>query len=68
MRYFHKLQNQFWKPIINLDKVHITPACIKPWKAFVCPEAGRFVEWEVNLERRIQRGLSRCNWRNEYAC
>lgn len=21
MRYFHKLQNQFWKPVINLDKV-----------------------------------------------
>ncbi|GAB7324382.1 hypothetical protein MBLNU13_g08324t1 [Cladosporium sp. NU13] len=20
MRYFHKLQNQFWKPVINLDK------------------------------------------------
>ena len=23
MRYFHKQQNHFWKPIINLDKVHI---------------------------------------------
>jgi len=21
MRYFHKLQNQFWKPVINLDKL-----------------------------------------------
>jgi hypothetical protein len=21
MRYFHKLQNQFWKPVINLEKV-----------------------------------------------
>jgi DNA-binding LytR/AlgR family response regulator len=21
MRYFHKLQNQFWKPVVNLDKV-----------------------------------------------
>ena len=21
MRYFHKLQNQFWRPVINLDKV-----------------------------------------------
>lgn len=21
MRYFHKTQNQFWKPVINLDKV-----------------------------------------------
>lgn len=21
MRYFHKLHNQFWKPVINLDKV-----------------------------------------------
>ena len=21
MRYFHKMQNQFWKPVINLDKV-----------------------------------------------
>ena len=21
MRYFHKLQNHFWKPVINLDKV-----------------------------------------------
>jgi hypothetical protein len=21
MRYFHKQQNHFWKPIINLDKV-----------------------------------------------
>lgn len=25
MRYFHKLQNQFWKPVINLDKVRCTP-------------------------------------------
>lgn len=24
MRYFHKLQNQFWKPVINLDKVRFT--------------------------------------------
>ena len=23
MRYFHKLQNQFWKPVINLDKVRV---------------------------------------------
>lgn len=21
MRYFHKLHNQFWRPVINLDKV-----------------------------------------------
>lgn len=21
MRYFHKLQNHFWKPVINLDKL-----------------------------------------------
>jgi large subunit ribosomal protein L27Ae len=21
MRYFHKLQNQFWKPVVNLDKL-----------------------------------------------
>ena len=21
MRYFHKTQNKFWKPVINLDKV-----------------------------------------------
>ena len=21
MRYFHKMQNHFWKPVINLDKV-----------------------------------------------
>lgn len=21
MRYFHKLQNQFWKPVLNLDKL-----------------------------------------------
>jgi len=24
MRYFHKLQNQFWKPVINLEKVRLT--------------------------------------------
>lgn len=23
MRYFHKLKNQFWKPVINLDKVRL---------------------------------------------
>ena len=23
MRYFHKLHNQFWKPVINLDKVRL---------------------------------------------
>jgi large subunit ribosomal protein L27Ae len=22
MRYFHKQPNHFWKPVINLDKVH----------------------------------------------
>ena len=22
MRYFHKQQTHFWKPVINLDKVH----------------------------------------------
>ncbi|KAF2115444.1 ribosomal protein L15 [Lophiotrema nucula] len=22
MRYFHKLQNQFWKPVVNLDKLY----------------------------------------------
>ena len=30
MRYFHKLQNQFWKPVINLDKVcleHASEQC-----------------------------------------
>lgn len=21
MRYFHKLQNQFWKPVVNLEKL-----------------------------------------------
>jgi hypothetical protein len=26
MRYFHKLQNQFWKPVINLDKVRFEEA------------------------------------------
>jgi large subunit ribosomal protein L27Ae len=26
MRYFHKLQNQFWKPVINLDKVRFGSA------------------------------------------
>ncbi len=25
MRYFHKLQNQFWKPVINLEKVSFSP-------------------------------------------
>lgn len=24
MRYFHKQQSHFWKPVINLDKVHST--------------------------------------------
>lgn len=24
MRYFHKTQNQFWRPVINLDKVRPT--------------------------------------------
>ena len=24
MRYFHKTQNKFWKPVINLDKVSKT--------------------------------------------
>lgn len=23
MRYFHKLKNQFWKPVINLEKVSL---------------------------------------------
>ena len=27
MRYFHKLQNQFWKPVINLDKVRWLLLC-----------------------------------------
>jgi len=25
MRYFHKSQNQFWKPVVNLDKVNTSP-------------------------------------------
>ena len=32
MRYFHKLQNQFWKPVINLDKVSYT--------TFLCEACG----------------------------
>lgn len=24
MRYFHKLKNQFWKPVINLEKVSLS--------------------------------------------
>lgn len=32
MRYFHKLQNQFWKPIINLDKVSFF--CFSPASRF----------------------------------
>jgi hypothetical protein len=28
MRYFHKQQNHFWKPIINLDKVHTSPSAV----------------------------------------
>ena len=30
MRYFHKQQNHFWKPIINLDKVHTSPERSSP--------------------------------------
>lgn len=33
MRYFHKLQNQFWKPVVNLDKVRFFfffLACLGP--------------------------------------
>jgi ribosomal protein L15 len=29
MRYFHKLQNQFWKPVINLEKVRL-PFQLRP--------------------------------------
>lgn len=25
MRYFHKQQSHFWKPIVNLDKVRLLP-------------------------------------------
>jgi large subunit ribosomal protein L27Ae len=31
MRYFHKLQNQFWKPVINLDKVRLNGAEFWGW-------------------------------------
>jgi large subunit ribosomal protein L27Ae len=26
MRYFHKQQNHFWKPVINIDKVGFLPS------------------------------------------
>lgn len=29
MRYFHKTQNKFWKPVINLDKVSKNTRVIK---------------------------------------
>lgn len=31
MRYFHKLQNQFWKPVINLDKVRVQSHFPRPF-------------------------------------
>lgn len=30
MRYFHKQQNQFWKPVINLDKVSPPSPFLQP--------------------------------------
>ena len=39
MRYFHKTQNKFWKPVINLDKVSATTIWAEevygiPWLTF----------------------------------
>ncbi len=47
MRYFHKLQNQFWKPVINLDKVRLVHSTL-------------FVPWSYSgvIWRRSLRGRS----------
>lgn len=36
MRYFHKLQNQFWKPVINLDKVRFYSQMLYPGQRGIC--------------------------------
>lgn len=60
MRYFHKLHNQFWKPVINLDKVgrEILAACdrvrgnvqLQDTVAFhhwTTQDGGRSVGWDL---------------------
>lgn len=56
MRYFHKLQNQFWKPVINLDKVRFIFSDVHPGQTEDRDSKGNSVEiaWgqEDNLSRK----------------
>lgn len=52
MRYFHKLQNQFWKPVINLDKVRCHVCfCDSMWgDVFAGILIQHWEEWEEEEE------------------
>lgn len=45
MRYFHKLQNQFWKPVINLDKVRLTLSDVHPGQREIWMSKGKVMEF-----------------------
>lgn len=56
MRYFHKLQNQFWKPVINLDKVSSAHCCGGVeifWGGF---DRSWEVQWDVRRGKPADQG------------
>lgn len=56
MRYFHKTQNQFWRPVINLDKVRPT---IVPWAR--CNALGGEAYWNGEMEKYTRRKTVNAN-------
>ena len=55
MRYFHKLQNQFWKPVINLDKVSLTTRFV--WRVFGSGEVGTMMSGGNGLGKELGTDL-----------
>ena len=50
MRYFHKQQNHFWKPVVNLDKVCKTPRLFCPAVKAFAPCRGSREWWLIDSQ------------------
>lgn len=58
MRYFHKLQNQFWKPVINLDKVRLYSQIFIQNRGGILNVKGKSIEiwWEKMTKLSLKTG------------
>lgn len=58
MRYFHKLQNQFWKPVINLDKVRLYSQIVIQNRGGILNVKGKSIEiwWEKMTKLSLKTG------------